>query len=69
MASAVVAARGTDGSFAHYGVIENRHLNHILDVSVGPAEIPLKVSSRAVELTHDVLKKLDVVGVYVSSSS
>lgn len=59
----VVAARGVDGSFVHYGVIENRHQNHILDVSVGPAEIPAQVTAKAVELAREVLTKLDVVGV------
>src|SRR5687768_1224037 len=33
----VVCARGQDGSFVHYGVIENEHANHILDVSFAPA--------------------------------
>ena len=27
----VVAARGVDGSFSHWGVIDNTHRNHILD--------------------------------------
>jgi 5-(carboxyamino)imidazole ribonucleotide synthase len=59
----VVAARGVDGSFVHYGVIDNRHQNHILDVSVAPAEIPAAVTLRAIELAREVLEKLDVVGV------
>lgn len=59
----VVAARGLDGSFAHFGVIENRHRNHILDVSIAPAELPLHVTQRAIELARAVLSKLDVVGV------
>ena len=32
----VVAARGLDGEFAHYGAIENIHRNHILDLTVAP---------------------------------
>ncbi len=59
----VVAARGADGDFVHYGVIDNRHQNHILDVSVAPAEVPDHVAKKAVELARDVLAKLDVVGV------
>jgi len=59
----VVAARGVDGSFAHYGVIENLHRDHILDVSIAPARIPPRVAERAVELTQAVLTALDVVGV------
>ncbi len=59
----VVAARGADGEFVHYGLIDNRHQNHILDVSVAPAEVPDAVARQAVELTRNVLEKLDVVGV------
>ena len=35
----VVAARGLDGSLAHYGVVENTHDRHILDVTVAPADV------------------------------
>ena len=59
----VVAARGLDGAFAHFGVIENIHRRHILDVSVAPARIPAQVAQRAVELTRAVLEALEVVGV------
>ncbi|MDB5340586.1 MAG: phosphoribosylaminoimidazole carboxylase [Planctomycetaceae bacterium] len=59
----VVAARGADGEFVHYGVIDNRHQNHILDISVAPAEVPDAVTQQAVELAREVLEKLDVVGV------
>lgn len=59
----VVAARGVNGEFVHYGVIDNRHCNHILDVSVAPAEVPAAVSKQAVELARAVLEKLDVIGV------
>ena len=59
----VVAARGADGQFVHYGLIDNRHQNHILDISVAPAEVPDTVTQQAVELTREVLAKLDVVGV------
>ena len=30
----VVAARGADGQFVHYGAILNQHSRHILDVSI-----------------------------------
>ena len=42
----VVAARGIDGSFAHWGVIDNAHRNHILDLSVAPADVPPDVATR-----------------------
>ena len=59
----VVAARGTDGAFAHWGVIENRHRNHILDVSVTPTDLSPAVVRSAVEIARSVLEKLGVVGV------
>ena len=59
----VVAARGIDGTFVHYGPIENRHVNGILDLSVSPARIPERIARAALEITRTVLEKLDVVGV------
>jgi 5-(carboxyamino)imidazole ribonucleotide synthase len=59
----VVAARGVDGSFAHWGAIENRHRNHILDLSLSPAAVPPEVGDEAVELARAVLTQLEVVGV------
>jgi 5-(carboxyamino)imidazole ribonucleotide synthase len=59
----VVAARGVDGSFSHWGVIENSHRNHILDLSVSPADVPPGVAEEAIEIARGVLEKLNVVGV------
>jgi 5-(carboxyamino)imidazole ribonucleotide synthase len=59
----VVAARGLDGSFVHYGTIENRHRNHILDVSTAPAVVPPVVERDAVAIARAVLEGLDVIGV------
>jgi 5-(carboxyamino)imidazole ribonucleotide synthase len=59
----VVAARGLDGSFAHFGVIENRHQRHILDVSIAPAAVAPAVERAAVEIARGILEGLGVVGV------
>jgi 5-(carboxyamino)imidazole ribonucleotide synthase len=59
----VVAARGLDGSFAHYGVIANEHRRHILDVSVSPAPVEPAVVGGAVALARAVLEELDVIGL------
>lgn len=59
----VVAARGVDGAFTHFGVLENDHTNHVLDVSVGGASHLPKIEQAAVAMTHTVLTALDVVGV------
>jgi 5-(carboxyamino)imidazole ribonucleotide synthase len=59
----VVAARGLDGSFAHFGVIENAHHHHILDVSLAPADLPETTRRQALEIARGILEALDVVGV------
>ncbi len=59
----VVAARGVDGTVVDYGAVSNRHVNHILDVTVAPGHFEPRVAREAVEMAHDVLRKLDVIGV------
>lgn len=58
----VVCARDREGNFAHYGVIENSHENHILDVSFAPAICSEKVFAEAVEIARSVAETLDYVG-------
>jgi 5-(carboxyamino)imidazole ribonucleotide synthase len=59
----VVAARGLDGAFAHFGAIENTHRNHILDLSISPARIPAPVAAEAVRITRAIMDQLEYVGV------
>jgi 5-(carboxyamino)imidazole ribonucleotide synthase len=59
----VVAARGYDGQFVHYGPIENEHSRHILDLSIAPARVSLEVANEAVDIARCVLERLGVVGV------
>jgi 5-(carboxyamino)imidazole ribonucleotide synthase len=59
----VVAARGLDGAFAHYGAIENEHRHHILDVSVAPARMPEAAVTEAVAITESIMEELAYVGV------
>jgi len=59
----VVAARGLDGAFVHYGVTLNHHVNHILDLSLTPAELPERVMQEAVVIAQGVLEGLKLVGV------
>ncbi len=58
----VVCARGQNGEFAHYGVIENEHANHILDISMGPAMVSEKVSCDAIDIARTIADKLAYVG-------
>jgi len=59
----VVAARGGDGAFVAYPVIENRHKGGILDVSRVPADLPQSLATQAVAMARTVLTALEVVGV------
>ena len=59
----IVAARSFDGNFSHWGLIENTHRNHILDLSFAPASVGEVASLRAVAMAKDLLEALDVVGV------
>jgi 5-(carboxyamino)imidazole ribonucleotide synthase len=60
----VVAARGLDGSFTHWGVIENEHARHILDVSTAPADVLLGTSRAAVDIARAIAERLELVGVF-----
>lgn len=62
MELSVVAARGTDGSFAHYGAVRNTHDRHILDLTVAPAGVPPGVEEEAVEIAAGVFEELGIVG-------
>ena len=60
----VVAARGLDGGFSHYGVIENVHQDGILDISVCPSPaVSAETAAEAVEITRAICEALRVVGV------
>lgn len=59
----VVAARGVDGAFVNYGVFENSHRNHILDITTAPAILPARSFKDALEITRGIFEQLDIVGV------
>jgi 5-(carboxyamino)imidazole ribonucleotide synthase len=59
----VIAARGVDGEMAHYVPFENRHRNHILDLTTAPAAIAPPVAKHAIEVTRAILEELQYVGV------
>jgi 5-(carboxyamino)imidazole ribonucleotide synthase len=59
----VLGARALDGQFAHYGLFENIHKNHILDVTLSPSRLDPAVEEEAVQIARGILEALDVVGV------
>ena len=59
----VIAARAVDGTIVQYQPFENRHCNHILDVTTAPAAIAPDLASQAADVTRTVLEELQYVGV------
>ena len=59
----VIAARGLDGGVVEYPAFENRHRNHILDLTTAPALIPAAIASDAREIMRAILTELQYVGV------
>ena len=59
----IVASRGIDGEVATFPPFENRHRNHILDLTTAPAAIPAPVARRAAEIARTILEELQYVGV------
>jgi 5-(carboxyamino)imidazole ribonucleotide synthase len=59
----VIAARGLDGIIVEYPPFENRHSNHILDVTTAPALIPAPVATRAREIARAIVEAMGYVGV------
>ncbi|MBM4264904.1 MAG: 5-(carboxyamino)imidazole ribonucleotide synthase [Deltaproteobacteria bacterium] len=59
----VIVARTLDGQLCTWGPIQNRHENHILDLSLTPAQLTSASTAEAIEMTHAVAEKLQLVGV------
>ncbi len=59
----VVAVRGLRGELACFDPITNIHRQHILDVSLAPADVPSPVAAAAVEIARAVMAHMEVVGV------
>lgn len=56
----IIAARGHNGQFCAYPLIENVHRNHILHTSTAPAP---QDDGRAADITRRIMEALDYVGV------
>jgi len=59
----VVIARGADGEMAAFDTVENRHRNHILDLTLAPARIPEAVDRQAQDIARRLACALDLVGL------
>jgi len=59
----VIVARGPDGAMECFDVVENRHANHILDITIAPAEISPETSESALATACAVAEALDLTGL------
>ena len=59
----VVIARSADGSVAAFDTVENRHRDHILDITLAPARVTAEVDAAAQRIAHDVAGALDLIGL------
>jgi 5-(carboxyamino)imidazole ribonucleotide synthase len=59
----VVAARGLDGAVASFDTVENRHRNHILDITLAPARVAPGVDLAAQVIARQMTEALDLVGL------
>lgn len=63
MEVSVIVARGLDGAIATFDVVENRHRDHILDLTLAPARVAPGVAAEAERIARDVARGLDLVGL------
>jgi 5-(carboxyamino)imidazole ribonucleotide synthase len=59
----VVVARGTDGAMSAFDTVENRHRNHILDLTLAPARISQTADQTAQSIARRVAEALDLTGL------
>jgi len=58
-----VVARGLDGSVACFDIVENRHVDHILDTTIAPADLPAELVAEARAIGERSARALDLVGL------
>jgi 5-(carboxyamino)imidazole ribonucleotide synthase len=59
----VIVARGADGALAAFDTVENRHRDHILDLTLAPAPIPEETAAQAQRIARRIADGLGLVGL------
>ena len=59
----VVVARGADGGVSSFDTVENRHRDHILDLTLAPARISEATDQAAQAIGRRVAEALDLIGL------
>ena len=63
MEISVVSGRGEDGALSSFDTVENRHRDHILDLTLAPARLPLAVSESAQGIAREIATGLELIGL------
>ncbi len=58
-----IVARGLDGAEAVFDVVENRHVDGILDTTIAPARLDPATAAEAQEIAAVVAREMDLVGL------
>ena len=63
MEISVIIGRGADGAISAFDTVENRHHDHILDLTLAPARVPVAVSEQAQTIARQIATGLDLIGL------
>jgi 5-(carboxyamino)imidazole ribonucleotide synthase len=59
----VMVARNQSGAITSFDPVENRHKNHILDVTLAPAPLPLEILAEATRIARHIAQSLELIGL------
>lgn len=59
----VIVARGADGTISAFDTVENRHRDHILDMTLAPAPVTEATAGAARSVALRIAESLDLVGL------
>ena len=59
----VIIARNNNGALKAYPPVENQHENHILAITLAPANINEATSKQALEIAQTLAEALDLIGI------
>jgi len=59
----VIIARGLSSDIQTYIPVENRHKDHILDITLAPANILKVVNNQAISLAEKIARQIDLIGL------
>jgi 5-(carboxyamino)imidazole ribonucleotide synthase len=59
----VIVARNASGAITSFDPVENRHKNHILDITLAPAPLPLETLAEATRIARHIAESLNLIGL------